>query len=303
MKSNIISLKATDNLQAIDWINRQLYPFQSRFIDIDGHKVHYIDEGQGAIILFSHPPIGWSFMYRDMIRCLRQQFRCIAIDYPGFGPSKEKPGFTPSLEKQAFILQQFIQELQLRDIILLGHDTGGPSAFGLAVQHPEWFKGFILTDTIIFPVSEYARISRMLSIVGGRFFSALNTSSNFLLNLTTRFGFQTKNLSKEEKKMYFECVKTRNRRRNMTTMLYSLKESEQWMKRLKSGFETTLNHHPALLIYGAEDPVAQMGIADRIHKLLANSELHYIEGEGHFPHEGRSVEMADLIARWIVEVF
>lgn len=299
MKSNTIVLDHRPSIHTTDWIDPNLYPFHSRFIDIDGHKVHYIDEGEGQIILFSHPPIGWSFMYRDLIRCLRHNFRCIAIDYPGFGPSREKVDYIPSLERQALILHEFITKLQLKNIVLLGHDTGGPSAFGLAVQHPHWFKGFILTDTIIFPVSEYARISRMLGIVGSRLFTWFNITTNFLLRLSLRFGFSTKRFSKQEKKMYFESFKSTGRRRNMTRMLYSLKESEEWMKKLKSGFETTLNEHPALLIYGAQDPVAQLGIADRTHQLLAQSELYYIEGEAHFPHEGRAVMMADLITRWI----
>lgn len=299
MKSNTISIAASSAVKADDWINRDLYPFQSHFIQIEGHQVHYIDEGQGPLILFSHPPIGWSFMYRNMIRCLRQKFRCIAIDYPGFGPSQEASGYKPSIEKQAKILKEFILKLRLSNIILLGHDTGGPSAFGLATQQPEWFKGFILTDTIIFPVSEYPRISLMLGLVGSSLFSAINISTNFLLKLSLRFGFRTKRFSSQEKKMYFESFKSAERRRNMTQMLYSLKESEQWMKNLKTGFESTLSAHPALLIYGKQDPVAEMGIADRIHQLLAHSELHYLEGEGHFPHEGRAVEMAELIQIWI----
>jgi haloalkane dehalogenase len=49
------------------WLDEQLYPFQSRFVEVEGNRIHYIDEGSGPILFFLHPSIGWSFMYTDII--------------------------------------------------------------------------------------------------------------------------------------------------------------------------------------------------------------------------------------------
>ncbi|HVA59701.1 MAG TPA: alpha/beta fold hydrolase [Mycobacteriales bacterium] len=73
------------------WVDAELFPFQSRFVDIDGHTVHYVDEGSGPTLLLLHGNPTWSFVYRDVIRTLRNEFRCIALDYPGFGLSTTVP--------------------------------------------------------------------------------------------------------------------------------------------------------------------------------------------------------------------
>ena len=61
----------------------ELFPFQHRFLDLDGTRVHYIDEGDGEILLMLHGNPTWSFLYRKMVTELRGAFRCIAPDYPG----------------------------------------------------------------------------------------------------------------------------------------------------------------------------------------------------------------------------
>ena len=65
---------------------------------MDGARVHYVDEGDGPPLLLLHGNPTWSFLYRDVIRGLRDRFRCIALDYPGFGLSQAPPGygFTPA---------------------------------------------------------------------------------------------------------------------------------------------------------------------------------------------------------------
>jgi len=65
----------------------QLYPFESRWFDSSVGRIHYIDEGEGRPILLMHGNPDWSFLYRKMIPVLTPHFRCIAMDYPGFGLS------------------------------------------------------------------------------------------------------------------------------------------------------------------------------------------------------------------------
>ena len=69
------------------WVDDELFPFASRFIEIAGHTIHYVDEGTGPTLLLLHGNPTWSFVYRKTILSLREDFRCIALDYPGFGLS------------------------------------------------------------------------------------------------------------------------------------------------------------------------------------------------------------------------
>lgn len=72
------------------WLNKTEYPFTSHYFDINGHKLHYIDEGSGDILLFIHGTPSWSFDFRNVIKSLSKHYRCIAIDHLGFGLS-DKP--------------------------------------------------------------------------------------------------------------------------------------------------------------------------------------------------------------------
>ncbi len=71
--------------------DRALYPFDSRWFQSSVGQVHYLDEGSGPPILFLHGNPTWSFLYRGIVIRLRKHFRCIAVDYPGFGLSVHPP--------------------------------------------------------------------------------------------------------------------------------------------------------------------------------------------------------------------
>lgn len=282
--------------------NKKLYPFESKWIALDNHNIHYVDEGQGQVILFSHAPLASSFMYRKLIHKLSENYRCVALDFPGFGISYDDPARKYSIVTQSEILRQFIHQLRLSDIIGFGHDTGGPSLFKVAVDSPELFKGLILTDTIIFPTNEYPRIHNMLGVVGSRIFRQVNAVTNLLVRLTYSLGVPTRRLTQNELKQYSRLFRTHHQRRRITEMLYSLKENNEFMQRVKAGFENQLRSKPILLIYGENDPVNKLGIADRIHKMMKNSELFLIKKEGHFPHEGQPERMIEIVDSWMIKL-
>jgi haloalkane dehalogenase len=282
--------------------NKELYPFDSKWINIEGNSIHYLDEGHGDVILFSHPPLASSFMYRNFIKILSQNYRCIALDYPGFGLSGKSDAYNMSLEKQGQVLEQFMRQLNLNCVYGLGHDTGGPSLFSVAAKNPDWFRGLILTDTIIFPVSEYPKVKRMLEFVGGKVFTWLNAKTNILVKATYRYGIRTRKLSRIERMEYQKMFDTASKRKQISAMLNNLSQSEGFMEKIKASFEGPLNTKPTLLIYGEDDPVHKLGIAIRIHQMLPSSVLHIIDKEGHFPHEGQPEKMSALIDHWIRKI-
>lgn len=280
---------------------RNLYPFQDKWTTINGNRAHYIDEGNGEIILFCHPPVTSSFMYRNMIKELSVHFRCIALDFPGFGLSEisSSMGYTQSINAQSEIVAGLIKVLQLQSVYLLMQECGGHAAMKIFMQHPGNLKGIILTDTIIYPVSTYPRIRRMLSLINGSVFNFINTNFNFLIRAMTRFGINNRRLSVEERNTIKAMFRTKAMRRMSTHMLHQLVVEESLLCEIQTAFETTFNKFPVLIIYGENDPLTAMGVPQRIHKLLPNSELHFIKGEGHFPHEGEPEKMSGLIQEWL----
>src|SRR3954454_7962385 len=107
-----------------DWVDAELYPFEEHWVEIDGSTVHYVDEGEGTPLLMLHGNPTWSFTWREVIKGLRTRFRCIALDYPGFGLSKASAGYGFSPPEHARTVEAFVNELDLQDVTTLSHDWG-----------------------------------------------------------------------------------------------------------------------------------------------------------------------------------
>jgi cis-3-alkyl-4-acyloxetan-2-one decarboxylase len=124
------------------------YPFESRWYSVDGHTQHYIDEGQGPVLLMVHGNPTWSFAWRRLITELRQNYRVIAIDHLGCGFSaKPQDRDLYVLDRHIERLRSLVQLLNLQEITLFGHDWGGAIGMGCAGREADRFQRFVLMNT------------------------------------------------------------------------------------------------------------------------------------------------------------
>src|SRR5215471_20838263 len=149
------------------WVDDALFPFESRFVDIGGCTVHYVDEGQGPPILFLHGNPTWSFLYRDIIDLLRHRFRCIALDYPGFGLSSAPTTYRFTPAEHAHIVERFILGHDLGQLTVMGHDWGGPIALGAASRHPERIAALVVANTWAWPANSSPFLQGFSRLAGG----------------------------------------------------------------------------------------------------------------------------------------
>ncbi|MGM0600571.1 MAG: alpha/beta fold hydrolase [Candidatus Rifleibacteriota bacterium] len=131
-----------------------LYPFsQNYFIQPDGFKQHYVDEGKGEPLIMVHGNPSWSFLYRDMIKEFKPAMRTIAPDHIGCGLS-EKPGtdkFPYQLKDHIDNLERLIDSLNLKQPVNLAvHDWGGAIGMGYATRNPDKIKRIIVMNTAAF---------------------------------------------------------------------------------------------------------------------------------------------------------
>ena len=124
------------------------YPFAPHYVEVNGMRVHYVDEGEGEIILCLHGEPSWSFLYRKMIPPLAANHRVIAMDFIGFGKSDK---FT---EREAYSFQMhhdtlvgFIEALVLDRITLVGQDWGGEIGLPVATEMPQRFARLVIMNT------------------------------------------------------------------------------------------------------------------------------------------------------------
>lgn len=127
-----------------------MYPFESRYVDVAGGRMHYVDEGNGPPVVMLHGNPTWSFHYRELIKGLRDRYRVIAPDHIGCGLSDKPPEYPYTLSTHIDNLERLIDHLALSNVMLAVHDWGGPIGFGWAARHPQRVRGFILFNTAAF---------------------------------------------------------------------------------------------------------------------------------------------------------
>ena len=106
----------------------ELFPVEHRFLELDGARIHIVDAGAGETLLLLHGNPSWSFLYRKIIAALKSDFRCVAMDYPGYGMSDAPPryGFTP--REHTAVLERFVERLDLRDLTMMVAPVRSPKS-------------------------------------------------------------------------------------------------------------------------------------------------------------------------------
>lgn len=149
-------------------IPRAMFDVDHKFLDLpSGARVHYVDEGEGETLLFLHGNPSWSFQWRGLIHGLRGSYRCVALDYPGFGLSDAPAGFGFTAREESLIVEEFVDRLGLRNVTLVMQDWGGPIGLGLAGRRPELVRGVVLGSTWAWPTDTSGPRGKFSLIMGG----------------------------------------------------------------------------------------------------------------------------------------
>lgn len=134
-----------------------LYPFSGKFFDLGGHRMHFLDEGQGDPVVMLHGNPTWSFYYRNLVLALRGGYRTIVPDHVGCGRS-DKPGddrYRYRLAQRAADVGALLEHLGVTGrITLVLHDWGGMIGMLHAVRHPESIARLVILNTAAFGLPE-----------------------------------------------------------------------------------------------------------------------------------------------------
>lgn len=131
------------------------FPFESRFTNVEGFNIHYVEHGSGDPVLFFHGNPTSSYLWRNVFPRVAQASgqRAIAFDLLGFGKSDKPNNIDYSLKTFADIVEGFIDNLKLKNPILVGDDWGGLFAANYAVHHLENVRGLGLMETFLWPMT------------------------------------------------------------------------------------------------------------------------------------------------------
>lgn len=281
-----------------DWIDSNLYPYRSRFVDVGPGRVHYVDEGEGPVIVMVHGTPTWSFLYRGLIRDLARDHRVIAIDHLGFGLSDKPEDWSYRPEGHARNLETVIDRLGLRDIALVVHDFGGPIGLAYAIEHPENVRALVLFNTWMWSLrgTSSERVSKLMGGPVGRFlYHRLNFSPRVLVKVA--FGDKRK-LTREVHRHYIDAFPTPASRRGPWVLARELGASSDWYEGLWRRRDR-LADKPMLLLWGMKDPAFQPTALERWKGTFPNARTVEFPDAGHFVQEEAPAESARAVRTFL----
>lgn len=279
------------------WVDDELFPFASRFVELDGNVVHYVDEGSGPILLMLHGNPVWSFVYREVIIALRDRFRCIALDFPGFGLSTGASGYRYRAQDHADLLVSFVDRLDLSQATLVGHNWGGPLGLYAALRRPGTFERLVLSNTWAWPLNGDPSSELFSRGVGNPAGRALIRRFNPLVNQFIPSTHERRKLSAAEMAHYREATSTPERRQASAVLPGELVGARAFFTDLADQLDAVAQL-PTLIVWATEDPIFTDKYRKRLEGTFPNHTTTVLHGVGHFAQSDAPAEFSGAIETW-----
>jgi haloalkane dehalogenase len=284
------------------WLQPDLFPFRRRFIDVRGNRLHYVDEGDGPVLLLLHGNPTWSFLYRGITSELRGRFRCIAPDLPGFGLSRAAAGFDFRPASQARVLGYFVDSLALTDVTPMLHDWGGPIGLWVAARQPARIRALIIANSWAWPVAHLSRLAGFSRVLGGPLGRLLIRRLNLFVELGLRVGVRRRPLSKAVLAAYRGPFPTPESRMPTYVLPREITGSRDFLAGVE-GLLPALSDKPVLILWGDRDPAFRAGDRHRFEALFPRHVTRLLSGAGHFVQVDASEDIVQAITVFAMSGF
>jgi len=275
------------------------YAFAPHYVEFEGMRMHYVDEGSGDPVLLLHGEHTWSYLYRRMIPPLSARFRVIAPDYLGFGRS-DKPlqieDYTYDLHVAS--IRALVEGLDLRRITVVVQDWGGPIGLRVAAESQDRFARLVVLNTGLFaskgwPTPGFMQWRNFAERVGrempvGRIIQSATIRE---LDDETLRAYEAPWPGLESKAgvaAFPLLVPLTQDDPNAAAMLRVIDALRAW-------------DVPALVCWSDSDPVFPLKAGEAMARLLpgAAGKMRTISGASHMLQEDQGEQIADLILEWI----
>ena len=281
------------------WFDPSLLPYASRFQDVDGHALHYLDEGSGPTLLMIHGNPTWSFLYRRLIAGLSDRFRCVAVDAPGFGLSRSAPGYGFTAAEHADVLRRFVATLDLQGVTPVVMDWGGPIGLGAAVSDPDRYAALILGNTWAWPSNLWTRSFGM--VMGGPVVGpALSQHLNLFVGQMLPRMMRRRTLTARERAMYSGPFPTASSRAPARMLASQIGGAGPFLAGLEQALPRIAGL-PSLLFWADRDIAFGNGERARWQQVLTDRTDHLLAGAGHFWRDDAGDEVVPAIREWFDE--
>jgi pimeloyl-ACP methyl ester carboxylesterase len=281
-----------------DWNRNRHVVFHSehsRFVDVDGGRVHYQEAGDAkapALVLihgFASSTLVWSKVF---LRLAAAGFHVIAVDMLGFGYSGKPRNGEYTIPGQASLLVGLLDRLKIKRATLVGSSYGGAVAMTCALDHPQRVEKLVLIGTVTNNRPLAYKLMRVFSSpVFGDVVSPLLIGSRRLLRRRMKRVYDRHEWVLDERRVDARHLPLRAAR----TQRAIIRTVRNWDAERISR-EAHLIKQPALLLWGENDREIPLADGERLHEQIPGSRLIVFLNCGHMPHEEYPEEFTALVA-------
>ncbi len=295
-------------VHALPAIPRELYPFQGRHIDVNGHRVHVLDEGRGPAVLMVHGNPTWSFYWRRLVLALRDDHRVIAPDHVGCGLSDKPPpeAYPYTLRRRVDDLEAMVEALAPEGpLTLVLHDWGGMIGMAWAARHPERVGRLVLLNTAAFPLPPEKPLPFTLRLVrdtalGAWLVTRLNAFARGAVHLAV-----TRRLPRDVARAYLAPYDSPANRVATLRFVQDIPlgpgdpgyeivaETEAALARFRDT--------PTLICWGERDFVFDEAFLRGWRERLPGAEVHRFPRAGHYVLEDAHELIVPLVREWLAD--
>ena len=282
-----------------NWLNTNEYPFKHHYFKVNDTTMHYVDEGEGEVLLFVHGTPSWSFEFRNVIKFLSKKYRCIAIDHIGFGLSEKPAKYDYTVQNHTASLLKLITHLQLNQFTMLVHDFGGIIGLAAAEQIPEKIKGLVILNTWCRSIQDEPEYKKMKVILGSPLMPLLYRYLNFSAKyiLPAAFGERSR-LTPEIHQHFLRPFSKASERNGTIAFAKSLLRDQDYYASVGEKL-SILKDKPVLIIWGMKDEFITEKHLLWMQEQFPGSKVVRYDDAGHFVLEEKSVVAGPVIAEFM----
>lgn len=290
------------------------FPFKPHFSKSAGYRLHYVDEGEGPIILCLHGEPTWGYLYREVVPILSKHHRVIVPDYMGFGKSDTPQNVEYTARRHTDNLELLVKELDLHDITLAVHDWGGQIGGAFALRQHQRIKRIVVMNTLLslgMPVEEECwekngRESAWFgwanrAVADGTFEPALRNAGVGIVGFMKLLqGFERSNIDEAFFRAYSEQFAEPSECHGVIAFPKSIVTGTFRAEQGSNEAVEAVRAKPAIMIEGVKDKVLLAKFFVPVFQAaFPSSPVHYLENASHFCLEDEPEEISRLILDFV----